>query len=225
MKRRVQTFVFDLDDTLYPESQFVLSGFAAAGAWLERERGVAGLAAGAAELFQRGVRGRIFDEALPALGLASDPVLLKRLVEVYREHEPRLTLYPDAARLLARLQGRCSLALLTDGWAQTQRNKARALGLEKLIPARIYSDELGGPGCWKPSPRPYEAVMRMLGGSGADYLYVGDNPKKDFQGARALGWRTVRVRRPEGEHARAEPEPGSEADEEISSLAGFWPLA
>jgi putative hydrolase of the HAD superfamily len=42
--------VFDLDDTLYPERQFALSGFAAAGRWAEAELGLGGLAEDMARL-------------------------------------------------------------------------------------------------------------------------------------------------------------------------------
>jgi len=46
--------VFDLDDTLYPERQFALSGFAAAGSWAEAELGIAGLAADMTRLLAPG---------------------------------------------------------------------------------------------------------------------------------------------------------------------------
>ena len=46
--------VFDLDDTLYPERQFALSGFAAAGRWAEAELGIAGLAADMTRLLDGG---------------------------------------------------------------------------------------------------------------------------------------------------------------------------
>jgi len=36
------------------------------------------------------------------------------------------------------------------------------------------------------------------------YAYVADNPLKDFAGPGALGWLTVRVRRPDGLHYAAE---------------------
>jgi putative hydrolase of the HAD superfamily len=36
-------------------------------------------------------------------------------------------------------------------------------------------------------------------------LYVGDNPRKDFAGAKSLGIWTVQLRRPEGIHAGSEP--------------------
>ncbi|MGH2606972.1 MAG: HAD hydrolase-like protein, partial [Anaerolineales bacterium] len=54
---------------------------------------------------------------------------------------------------------------------------------------------------------------------GAEAAYIGDNPAKDFRGARALGMRTVRVRRSEGLHAEREPAVEADApDTEIENL-------
>src|SRR5438270_652065 len=88
----IHTLVFDLDDTLFAESEFVRSGFRAAGAWLHQNRGRIGFAGEAERLFAAGHRGRIFDEALTQLGAPVDPTLVQQLVTVYREHTPHLTL-------------------------------------------------------------------------------------------------------------------------------------
>jgi putative hydrolase of the HAD superfamily len=50
------------------------------------------------------------------------------------------------------------------------------------------------------------------------FIYVADNPKKDFLAATALQWETVRVRRPEGLHAACDAQPGAAADIELSDL-------
>jgi putative hydrolase of the HAD superfamily len=59
-----RALVFDLDDTLYPERDFVLSGFQAVSGWLRLQGGVEGFYDRALATFERGVRGRIFDEVL-----------------------------------------------------------------------------------------------------------------------------------------------------------------
>jgi len=55
-------------------------------------------------------------------------------------------------------------------------------------------------------------------GPARGFVYVADNPRKDFIGARQLGWRTVRVRRDGGEHHRYEASVAEAADVEIASL-------
>lgn len=214
----VHTVVLDVDDTLFAEREFVLSGFAAAGDWLYRERGIGGFAACATVLFSAGNRGRIFDEALAQLGQPADSELVQALLRVYREHRPRLSLLPDARRLLSWLVGRVNVALLTDGFEAVQRNKIAALDLDPRIELRVVTDALGGRDYWKPSPEPYRVVMRHYCGSPAGYVYVADNPRKDFIAPRALGWRTVRIRRPGGEHYDYVASAGEDAETTISDL-------
>ena len=46
------------------------------------------------------------------------------------------------------------------------------------------------------------------------------NPAKDFSAPKALGWRTLRVRHPLGEHARADAaSPLDQADRTVAGLA------
>lgn len=196
----LHTLVFDLDDTLYPERAFVLSGFRAVERWLGGRQPEAAFFAAASGLFAAGHRGRIFDEALAALGIDPQPALVAEMVAVYRGHEPELRLFSDAADLLRFAAPQFRLALITDGFAPVQRRKIRALGLEPLIPCHVVTDELGR-AHWKPSPEPYRRVMARFPGCPEGYVYVGDNPRKDFLAPKQLGWRTVRVRRVAGEHA------------------------
>jgi putative hydrolase of the HAD superfamily len=213
----IHTIVFDLDDTLYLERDFVLSGFAAVDRWLQRERGVRGFAGRAGRRFAEGERGRIFDAVLGELGLDAASAEVDRLVAVYREHEPEIALLPDAAEALAWAGTSFQLALITDGYAAVQRRKIRALALEACIPCRVVTDDWGRE-FWKPSPAPYRRVMEHFPGLPEGYVYVGDNPRKDFLAPRALGWRTVRVRRPGGEHAGYSATAEENAEREIASL-------
>lgn len=218
---RPRVTVFDLDDTLYPERDYVKSGFHAAARWLEAARGVPAAMFFEAcwGLFESGLRGRTFDEVLARLD-ANGPGVVEGLIAAYRDHEPEgLVLFDDARAALDRSAARGPLGLITDGPLGVQRAKARALGVEPRFAALVYSDALGGRDAWKPSPRPFLEVMRLLDAPGEACAYVADNPRKDFKAPRALGWRTVRVRRAGGEHALAEPAgPEWAADVEIATL-------
>jgi putative hydrolase of the HAD superfamily len=214
---QIHTLVFDLDDTLYPESDYVRGGFEAAGRWLRATYGVQEFATVAHGLFGAGRRGRIFDEVLPRLGLEARPELIAGLIVAYREHEPQLSLFADAAEVLEWAGARFQLALVTDGYAEVQKRKIRALGLESRIGCRIITDELGRE-FWKPNIEPFRRVMEQFVGDSKGYLYVGDNAHKDFLGPRNLGWRTVRIQRPHGEHAGYGGLAAESADHEIQSL-------
>jgi putative hydrolase of the HAD superfamily len=202
---------FDLDDTLFPEREFVLSGFAASSAWLEREFGVTGLEEVAHCLFRQGQRNLIYDLALTQLGLA-DPGLARRLVDVYRSHRPNISLPVESMEILEQLrENSCSLAIITDGHLKVQQNKLAALGLGKRVDLVVYSDEHGR-AHWKPNVLPYRKVMSHFGVPGEACVYIGDNPSKDFIGARELGWKTVRCRIWHGDHFNDLAEDGHEAD-------------
>src|SRR5688500_742872 len=97
---RVHTVVFDLDDTLYPERDFVLSGFAAVDAWLQANHRIDGFAEKAEALFAAGHRGHIFDQALELLDVSMAEALVPAMIEIYRRHPPALHLYSDADHAL-----------------------------------------------------------------------------------------------------------------------------
>ena len=85
----------------------------------------------------------------------------------------------------------------------------------------VRSVELG-PGAGKPSPAGFRRIEAASGVDGAACVYVADNPAKDFAGPRALGWKTVRVRRPGGLHVDAPS--GDDVDAEIGTLDALDPL-
>jgi len=221
--RRIHTVVLDVDDTLYPEHDYVLSGFAAVDAWLRAECGVRGFGDVARAKFDQGVRGKIFDEALKELGVPADGDLISRLVGVYRDHTPVLRLAEDAEEVLPWLATRFKLAALTDGYAAVQRKKLAALGLSRWIEFFVVTDELGRE-FWKPHPAGFERIMDHFGGVAAGFVYVADNPRKDFIAPRKLGWRTVRIRRAGGEHAAYEATAVESAEREISDLRKLMTL-
>lgn len=211
-----EVLVFDLDDTLYPEHQYVKSGFRAVGEWLEEELGLSGFQALAVDLFENGERGNIFNQVLAALHIPCTQDLIDQLISVYRSHEPAIRLYDDAAWALRKYENH-SLGLITDGYLESQQNKVAALGLEEKFETIVFSDELGREN-WKPSRVPYERVMAVIGEKGKRFTYIGDNPTKDFVTARLLGWRTIMISREQGEYSSAEIAEGYEADFSITQL-------
>ncbi len=215
----MQAVVFDLDDTLYPERDYVLSGFRAVADWAERQLGIAASLAfdELCRLLDAGVTGHTFDRWLETHDLPAGG-LVPAMVAVYRGHVPRILPYPEVPGVLDHLRGRYRLALLSDGDGGVQRRKLAALGIRDRFDAVVFSDDEGR-AAWKPSPRPFEVSLGRLGVRGDEAVYVGDNPLKDFVGARAVGMRTLRVRRPDGLYRHLEP-PSHEhrADEEITSL-------
>lgn len=214
----IRAIVFDLDDTLYCERDFVFSGYDAVAAWL-RERGIgpADAARRLRELYSTEHRGRVFDQLL-AENRQPDPIpLVQQMIECYRAHSPDIHLLPDAVRALDRWRERFHVGLISDGPLETQRNKVEALGLRARLSTIILTDEWG-PAFWKPHRRAFEAMEAACGCQGSACVYLADNPAKDFVAPRQRGWRTVRVRRADGVYQGLEASAGEAPEVEVASL-------
>lgn len=194
----LELVVFDMDDTLYLERDYVRSGFEAVGAYLDQNYCLQGFAAAAWGLFLKGARGDTFNRALTELTGTAPKTLVSECVDIYRSHYPKIKMLDDAQRLLNSLGGK-QTALITDGPSESQSAKAKALGLYAKLDRVILTDELG-PGAGKPSRRSFQMLEGEFGYSGQQCIYIGDNPAKDFGAPLSLGWATWRVRRPQSLH-------------------------
>jgi putative hydrolase of the HAD superfamily len=218
--------VFDIDDTLYLERDYVRSGFDAVDAWVVRELGVTGFAEAAWARFLAGRRGDVFDVVLREQGIEPSEETVRAMVDCYRRHPPRIGLLEDAAALVEQLRGRVRFAAITDGPLESQRAKVDALGLERWADVIVLTAELG-PDFGKPHPRAFEVVEETIGTRAHDNVYLADNPGKDFVAPHARGWRTVRVRRPESLHVETGCD--DDVDFEVADLSdlaarlGFGP--
>ncbi|WP_423605185.1 HAD family hydrolase [Sphingomonas sp. MS122] len=211
------TIVFDLDDTLYRECDYVRSGIRSVDVWVQWRLGVHGFAAIATRLWHAGRRDRLFDATLSELGVPVDPSTIAAMVAVYRDHVPQIALAPDARAFLASDHG-FRLALISDGFANTQRRKAAALGLAGYaVEPIIFTDDWGRE-YWKPHRRAFEAVEAAHRGRSHRFVYVADNPAKDFLAPRALGWATIQIDRAGAIHPRGPPSERHHADTHIRSL-------
>ena len=214
--------VFDLDDTLYLEKDYVVSGF----------RHVANAVSEYCDApmqetfnflwygFEAGVRGDAFNRLLARYRSLATRWTVEQLVEVYRSHQPTIELLPNIQDLLSVLvKDRTRLALLTDGPVVTQSCKIAALGLTDWFNCLVLTDAWGTE-YRKPHPRGFEAVMNSLGIPATNLVYIGDNPEKDFRAPREMGWGTVRLRL--SEQLRCSLEPGSPdfaAEYEVGSVS------
>ncbi len=137
---------------------------------------------------------------------------------MYRNHEPEISLFPDASWALLFSQNRkYEIALLTDGFLQTQKNKTKRLGIQNRMFPIIYTDEIGREH-WKPSPTGFLSIMNQLNRTGTECIYVGDNPSKDFIAPRQLGWQTAQIVRDTGHYKDIKPDPENQAHFQIRSL-------
>lgn len=170
--------VFDLDDTLYKEIDYVRSGIAAVLSELDR---LGFSVENKRVLSEQELRsGRAIDLVISKLNVP--PAMQEALIWVYRLHHPQIGLDDTAKEIMHWAEAFCGgVAIITDGRSFSQRQKLHALGLGHL-PAFISAEV----GATKPDQSAFLAVQNQW--PNKFYVYVADNPAKDFIAPRNLGW-------------------------------------
>ena len=188
----LKAVVFDLDDTLYSEKDYVWSGFHAIA---EAHPDLIGLEEALRSAFN--LKLPAIDEALKRMSI-DDSNLKDEIVSIYRSHIPVIKPYDGVLRMLDRIKG-CGLklGLITDGRPEGQWNKIRALGIESFFDSICVTDELGVE-FRKPSPVPFELMCKELLVPFEKMCYIGDNINKDFISPERLGVRCIWFKNPCG---------------------------
>lgn len=169
---------FDLDDTLYKEINFVQSAYGEIAEKVGHPEAVKQM------MDWYHVGKNVFAELISAYGL---DLTVNDGIKIYRNHFPRIYLDSGIRDFLDELKKSGALfGLITDGRSYSQRNKVNALGIEGLFDIEVISEEFGSE---KPDLKNFQVVMDKFP-TRNDYLYIGDNPKKDFIAPNQLGWKT-----------------------------------
>jgi putative hydrolase of the HAD superfamily len=193
----INAMVFDMDDTLYEEKEYVRSGLKAIDLWMKKEFQISGFYEEAADLFHSGEKRFIFNKTLEKLNIEFDDTLIKKMLDYYRSHEPDIHLLDDAKWILENLKDMVKIGLISDGYLVAQVKKVNALKLQEKCHSVILTDKWGKEH-WKPSHVPYEQASRELQLPHDQCVYIGDNVNKDFIAAKRLGWTTIHIDRKDG---------------------------
>jgi putative hydrolase of the HAD superfamily len=221
-----KAIIFDLDDTLYAERDYVLSGFRAVADWSQEVWQVPPEITfrELVQLLDEGRRGNTFNMWLQSRNLDTSSAIVETMVDIYRGHEPEISIASETREILAELRrDGYQLGLVSDGYLRVQQKKFAALDVDDLFQAVVFSDQFGREH-WKPSTKPFKEVLRLLNVSQSNAVYVADNPAKDFIGPSQMGMKTIRIRLPGGLHHSSEAaDPAAKADIEISDLQHIKP--
>ena len=212
----IRALIFDLDDTIYLEQDYVMSGYNAVANYLSNSTGLDRqtlfdtLHAG----YHGGNRHRNFEKLLSRFGLSTP---IERLVDIYRWHSPSLELPPDSQRALKRASRRYRVGMITDGRPDTQNRKIDALGIRRYFEKIVINDLTKGHSKYEPNS--FYEMLAYLALPACETAYVGDNLCKDFIWPMRLGMSSICVRRP-GSLYRDVPYPvgGTSAIPRVSSL-------
>lgn len=181
---RNKVIVFDLEDTLYKEVDFLKSGYRAVADYLTQTYGIVDVYQKMWNYYQSKEKD-VFQRVLDENQLMIDKT---DLIDIYRFHKPQLQFDKDVRYVLEQLHDKFPLALITDGRGRTKRNIIEALGVSDYIGwSDIYiSDEVGH---LKTEPYSFFKIMEKF--PTCHYVYVGDNLQKDFVVPNQLGWDSI----------------------------------
>ncbi|HYK77849.1 MAG TPA: HAD family hydrolase [Daejeonella sp.] len=179
-----EVIVFDLDDLLYKEFDFVRSGFWTIALLVSKDQAKSVFKAMMVEYFSDRP---VFNWLCNKYFNGRSEYTVEKLLNIYRTHIPNIELSQEVAGVLTQLKKQGNkLGLITDGRTRTQRNKIKALKLSNWINDMLISEEFGYK---KPSPQPFKYFMEKY--PGERYVYLADNVNKDFVTPNRLGWRTI----------------------------------
>lgn len=212
MENNSRYFIFDLDDTLFDEVDFLESGFKEiVKAFPIKEKRDKLLKQMIGYFYEKKDVFKWLDDVFKEQLINCNK---EKFLEVYRNHVPKITLKKDARELLNKLKKEnLPIGLLTDGRSITQRNKIRALGIDGFFNDIIISEEFGTE---KPNAKNYLFFSNKY--PGHEFYFIGDNTGKDFIVPKQLEWKIFCLR-DNGKNIHEQDLTGFKPNEVIDSLS------
>ena len=175
--------VFDLDDTLYKEIDFVKSAYIYINKYI-RSRFSLDLSLFIDECVDDGIN--FFDLIKSRLN-QNQSFPIEKYLELYRFHYPEINLSNDTVEFLNKISNKnIDFSIITDGRSISQNNKIKALGLINLSKNIIISEETGYE---KPNLNNFKIIEKIY--PDKKLLYIADNTSKDFLAPNTLKWDTI----------------------------------
>ena len=135
---------------------------------------------------------RVFVRLYAEKGVPADGRLIAETARRFRAASTtHLRLYAGAKELLAALRQREKVLLLSNAQSLFTRPELRQLGLEDCFDGVYLSSEAG---FQKPDPRFFRLALEREGLEARDCLMLGNDPRCDGEGARAVGMAAYVIR-------------------------------
>jgi FMN phosphatase YigB (HAD superfamily) len=207
----IKGIIFDLDDTLYDEKQYIKSGFKAVSEYLKVDDAADKMWA----YYNAGEQA--IDKYLYEIAQLEKKT---ECLMVYRNHMPNITLSNNVGNLLVSLKEKgFKIGIITDGRPNGQHNKISALELDRIVDDVIVTDELGGEQFRKPCDIAFRIMQKRWRIPFEQIIYLGDNVDKDFQAPKQLGMQYMLINNGNGIYATSKDgETISKAIEKVK----FW---
>ncbi len=171
--------VFDLDDTLYNEIDFLKSAYIEISKEFEKQQWQ-NLYTRLLSLYRN--KHDVFEYLATTYNIDKN-----NLIQRYRNHIPKIKPFEGVVEVFKKIKvAEGKIAVITDGRKVTQMNKLQSLGLLSFIDYIVISEEIGSE---KPNELNFKAVENYF--NRKIYYYIADNYKKDFIAPNKLGWQSV----------------------------------
>jgi len=182
----LKAIIFDLDDTLYSEKEYVRCGYKEIGKLFPSIPDTEEILW---DLFEK--RKPAVDIFLQQKGIYNEE-MKRKCLNIYRKQKPYIHLYKGVFEMLLMFKSNgYMLGMITDGRPEGQSAKIDALGLAFSFDQIIITDELGGNVYRKPCDKAFRLMAEALNVDFSQMCYVGDNIRKDFVAPDKLGMRCI----------------------------------
>ena len=175
--------VFDLDDTLFKEIDFVKSAYIYINSYINSRFNI-----DLSKSIKKCLSGEVnFFDLINSKLHPDQNFPIEKYLELYRFHYPEIKLSRDTSVFFEKiLIHNIDFSIITDGRSISQRNKIKALGLYDLVKNIIISEETGFE---KPHLNNFKILNRIY--SNKKLIYIADNTSKDFLAPNSLNWDTI----------------------------------
>lgn len=192
----IKLVIFDLDDTLISEAEYVKSGYNVVSKHIEDKFNINSNEAFNKLWFLFEKREKnTFNKLLDEYMVSYTKEDITEIVNIYRNHMPNISFFDDVIPVLEELKKRnIHTGIISDGYLVTQKNKLEVLNEYNKFDYIILTDELGKE-YWKPNPKAFQMMLDRFNLNPEEVIYVGDNPKKDFYIKKIMPVKTVKIER------------------------------
>jgi putative hydrolase of the HAD superfamily len=175
--------VFDLDDTLYKEIDFVKSSYIYINNFINKRYKI-DLSSEIESCLKHKIS---FYDCVKIKFPEVKDFTLQKYLELYRFHCPSISLSADVSAFISKiLEFNLEFSIITDGRSISQRNKIESLGISQIVKNVIVSEETG-------YEKPHLNNFKLLNEIYPDknFVYIADNTSKDFLAPNILKWDSI----------------------------------
>jgi len=191
----MKAVIFDLDNTLFDYRQYFFGAFEDISKYISTKYNISESTTtqNLTNLLKEktSMYSHLFDDYVRIMNIKEEP---QEIVRIFNDHQGKIEPFADVIPTLTKLKkSDYKLGMVTDGNVERQKRKLDTLGIADLFDTVVFTKEFEP----KPSSVSYLKALELLKVDPVDAVYIGDNPLRDFQGAKKIGMKCIRISRGE----------------------------